>query len=143
MTTKVCKSCNKEFKSPKNSQQYCCEECRLKAKATRKKAQSKSKVDLRANPHKLCNRETCLYHNQPGPNRCDYFYLTNKLRGCKSGDSCTRYERATESERKKYRNKMLREDEQGRNKSITVSYYYESLPQCDVYRRYNKLVGKN
>ncbi|MEE0264277.1 MAG: hypothetical protein UD936_01490 [Acutalibacteraceae bacterium] len=143
MKTKICKFCKKEYEARSGTQKYCSEQCRLKAKAVRKKAQSKSDIDLRANPHKLCTRKSCLYYSQTGPNRCDYFYLTNNLRGCKSGEACTRYKKATEDERKKYRNKVLRTDEEGRTLSVRISHYPKYESQDDLKRKYSKLIDKN
>ena len=104
MTTKVCKHCNKEYQARSNGQIYCSEQCRLKAMAIRVKARSGATVTS----HKHCNRKNCLYYNKYDLNHCDFFYLTGELRGCKNGDACTRYKKSTESERKKYRNKILR-----------------------------------
>ena len=136
--TKVCGICGEKFETTNRRKKYCCEQCKVEANRIHNR---KNYYVEKPSTGKHCNHKDCLYYNDY-PNHCDYNYLTGKLRGCKSGNSCTRYKKATESERKKYRNKILREDEQGRNRSITVSYYCESLPQCDVYRRYNKLVGK-
>ncbi len=108
MTTKVCKHCKREYQARSNGQIYCSEQCRLKAKQLRLKARSEANVVYQPNTHKLCNRKDCLYYNKYDANRCDFFYLTGELRGCKNGDSCTRYKKATESERKKYRDKILR-----------------------------------
>ena len=132
---KYCRFCGKKYESEYKRQKYCSATCR-------KKARYKSNFPDYQKPKKLCNRKDCLYYNDY-PNHCDYNYLTGELRGCKGGDSCTRYKKATESERKKYRNKMLREDEQGRNRSITVSYYYEKSLQNDFYRKYSKLIDEN
>jgi hypothetical protein len=38
---------------------------------------------------------------------CDYAYITGKLRGCKAGDDCNRYEINTEEYMIKRRNKNL------------------------------------
>ena len=39
---------------------------------------------------------TCKYRSGKGdPNICDYFYLTNKLRGCPIDNHCKRYEKGS------------------------------------------------
>lgn len=105
MTTKVCGICGEKFETPNIRKKYCCEKCKVEANRIRNR--NKHYIE-KPNTSKHCNRKNCLYYNKYDLNRCDYFYLTGELRGCKNGDSCTRYKKSTESERRKYRNSKLK-----------------------------------
>lgn len=111
---KICPVCQKEFevKSSFSYQIYCSVQCREENNKIKRRKQRPKKW-------KYCNRRDCLYFcDTKDYNRCDYNWLTGNLRDCGRGAECTRYKHATPSERKKYRNSVLRKDEEGRNKSI-------------------------
>lgn len=102
---KICPVCQKEFKPKSKTQRCCSKECRY---------------SIRKIQWRYCNRKDCLYYNDSVHtyNRCDYNYLTDNLRCCKKGAECTKYKHATPTERRRYRDKILRKDNEGGNKPI-------------------------
>lgn len=124
---KICPICGKEFEPAHNNQKYCCPKCqkeaiRLLAKERRLKKKPKNK--RKSKPWQHCNRTDCLYYNDSKTpiNYCDYNWLTGQLKSCKGGAECTKYKHSTAEERKRYRNSVLKKDEEGRNMSIFRFY---------------------
>lgn len=120
---RACKNCHKLFEPKANNSRYCSLSCRYEAQIKRNRIsrqKKKATATTKTLPWKYCNRTDCLYYNDSWNylNKCDYLWLTGKLRGCGRGEDCTKYIQATREARKKYRNSVIREDEEGRNKAI-------------------------